>query len=250
MDYIFLLNSSLLFIALFAFNFIGATTGGSALLSVPTCIFFGFTPAAAVATTRVGVLGSTAAGWYGFKNHGKVNYKIGMWGSVFASCGAILGAYFMISLSPLILQRGLGIVMLIMLGLAMFRRRKNKTTVFSPPSRLRKCAGYLGLSGLGFLSGMFGGQGVILNYILISAFRLSFLEAAGTRTVINLFIAIIAIIVYYEAGIVNWRYAAIILIAMTLGTYFGTLYGIKKGEKWVEKIFRLVAFLMALKLIF
>ncbi len=246
MDYSLLLNSVALFAIMFVFNFIGATTGGSALLTIPACIFLGFSPAAAVATTRVGVLGSTLAGWYGFKN--KVNYKIGVTGAICAGCGAVLGAYFMVSLSPVLLQRGLGIVMLIVLGLAILRKKSKNTIVPSPPSGQRKFVGYVGLSATGFLSGMFGGQGVILNYILVTAFRQPFLEAAGTRTIINLIIAAVAILVYQESRVINWHYAAIILVAMSLGTYLGTLYGLKKGEKWVERTFTIVALLMAVKL--
>ncbi len=106
------------------------------------------------------------------------------------------------------------------------------------------------MSGVGFLSGMFGGQGILLNYILTSAFKQPFLEAAGTRTIINFFVTIVAIIIYQESGAIDWQYAIVILVGMTAGAYFGTLYGLKKGEKWAEKIFIIVAFLMALKLIF
>jgi uncharacterized membrane protein YfcA len=123
MDHSFLLHSVALLIVMFSFSFLGATTGGSSFLTVPACIFFGFAPSEAIATTRVGVLGSSAAGWHGFKNKAKVNTKIGVRGAVFASCGAILGAYFMISLLPAVLQRGLGVLTLIILVLTLLRKR-------------------------------------------------------------------------------------------------------------------------------
>lgn len=250
MDSTFLLNSTVIFVAIFIFNFIGATTGGSALLSVPTCIFLGFTPAEAIATTRFGVVGSTIAAWYGFKKEKKVNYTVGLLGALFACVGAIGGAFYLVSLSPELIQQGLGIIMLAVIALMVLQKYKFTLPLPSLPPLVKTIIGYLLLGGTGFLSGMFGGQGILLNFILISSFSLSFLEAAGTRTIINLFIAIVAIIVYYETQIINWHYAGIILIAMTLGTYFGALYGIKKGDKWVEKLFLCVALFMALYLIF
>lgn len=249
MELTFLFNSLAIFIALFIFNFIGATTGGSALLTVPTCIFLGFTPAEAIATTRFGVLGSTLSGWYGFKKEIKLNYTVGLLGALFACIGAIGGAFYLVSLSPELIQKGLGLVMLLVIALMLLQKSKLRLHFFTVPVLLKKIIGYLLLGGAGFLSGLFGGQGILLNFILVSVFSLTFLEAAGTRTIINLFIAIVAIIIYYETQIINWHYAGIILIAMTLGTYFGALYGIKKGEKWVEKLFLSVALLMALYLI-
>lgn len=249
MEFSFLFNATLLFVAMFVFNFIGATTGGSALVTVPTCIFLGFSPAEAIATTRFGVLGSTIAGWYGFKKEKKVNYQIGLLGALFACLGAVGGAYYLVSVSPEMVQQGLGVVMLVVIALMLLQKYKINFSfpVLSPLAK--KILGYSLLTGAGFLSGMFGGQGVLLNFILVSVFSLTFLEAAGTRTIINLFIAIVAIIVYYQTQIINWQYAGIILIAMASGTYFGALYGIKKGEVWVEKLFIGIATIMAVYLI-
>jgi uncharacterized protein len=251
MDHTFLINSALLFMVMFVFNFIGATTGGSAIITIPVCIFFGLAPAEAVATTRFGVLGSSLASLYGFKGKDKVNYTIGIIGAIFAGVGAIMGAFFIASLSPVVLQRLLGCVMLLMIGLSIWRKRIKQALSMesSSPSKIRKWVGYISLSVVGFLSGSFGGQGVLLNYVLTSAFKQPFLEAAGTRTIINFFVAIVAVFIYQKSGIVNWRYAAVVLAAMILGKYFGVLYAFKKGEKWVENVFTLFAFLMALKLI-
>jgi uncharacterized membrane protein YfcA len=249
LDTTFLLNNIIIFVSLFTFNFIGATTGGSALLTLPMCIFLGFTPAQAIATTRFGVLGSTIAGWYGFKKENKVNYQIGLLGALFACAGAVGGAYYLISLPTHLIQQGLGVIMLLAVGLMLFPKKYITQAMPSMARKYKHAVGYFLLAGAGFLSGMFGGQGILLNFILISAFNQTFLEAAGTRTIINLFIALVSIIVYSDEHIIHWDYAAVILVAMAAGSYFGALYGLKKGDKWVEKIFLTIAVLMALYLI-
>lgn len=243
----FLINNVIIFIVMFVFNFIGATTGGSALLTVPICISLGFTPASAIATTRVGVLGSMLAGWYGLKS--KINYKIAVAGSCFAIIGTMLGAYYIKLIHPLILQRLLGLMMLLVIVFTILRKKIKVSVANTSLTKLRKFMGYLSFILVGALSGLFGGQGVLLNYILILIFRQDFLQAAATRTIINIFIALIAVIIYYEDKIINWYYAPTIIIAMMLGVFLGSIYGLKKGEKWIEKIFTIIAVLMALKLI-
>ncbi len=245
-DPTFLFNSVAIFVTLFMFNFIGATTGGSALLTIPTCIFFGFTPVQAIATMRFGMLGSSLAGWCGFKKEKKVNYRIGIVGALFACIGAIWGAYYLVSLPTHLIQHWLGVVMLFVVALMLLQKQAWALKLPLFPKPLKLILGYTFLTAAGFLSGMFGGQGVLFNIILISAFNQTFLEAAGTRSVINLFVAVTSIIVYYETNVIHWAYAGTVLIAMAAGTYFGALYGLKKGDKWVEKLFMFIAVLIAL----
>lgn len=238
----------MIFTIMFACNFIGATTGGSALLTIPACILLGFSPQAAVATTRVGVLGSTVAGWYGFNKEGKVNYKIAICGALCGAVGALIGARVMVNLSPVFLERIIGILMIVTLIITIAKKKFLKPRKASS-SKFLMILGYFSLLTVGFLSGMFGGQGVIMNYILVLLFSQSFLEAAGTRSIINFVIAVVAVFVYQTHDAINWPFVAVIICSMALGSYLGAIYGIKKGDKWVEKIFNIVVIIMSIKLI-
>ncbi len=244
-----LFNGVITFLAVFIANFIGATTGGSALLTIPFCIFFGFSPQIAVATTRFGVLGATAAGWHGFNKHGKVNHKIGVLSAVFASCGAIIGAHVMASISADTLQRIIGILMIFILIVTLVKKSGILPQKHLAPSLLKQFVGYLCFFGIGILGGIFGGQGVMSIYILVLLFGQSFLEAAGTRLIIAFVIAAFSLIVYQAHHLIDWPFALIFFTGMSLGTYLGAIYGIKKGDKWVQKLFVLVVILMSIKLI-
>ena len=65
------LNALIMFVVMFSCTFMGATTGGSTLITVPICIFLGFSPQVAVATIKFGALGSTSAGMYNFSRRRK-----------------------------------------------------------------------------------------------------------------------------------------------------------------------------------
>ncbi len=244
-------NGIVTFLAMFIANFIGATTGGSALLTIPFCMFFGFSPQIAVATTRFGVLGSTTAGWHGFNKHGKVNHKVGILSAVFASCGAIIGAHIMASISASTLQRIIGILMICILAITVAKKSGILPQKQKQPTQslLRKFIGYLCFFGIGILGGIFGGQGVMSIYILVLVFGQSFLEAAGTRLIVAFVIAAFSLIIYQANHLIDWPFALIFFAGMSSGTYLGALYGIKKGDKWVQNLFVLVVILMSIKLI-
>lgn len=242
-------NGTIIFIIMFVCCFIGASTGGSALLTIPFCIIFGFSPQVAVATTRVGLLGSTIANWYGFSRKGKINYKVAIIGSGFSAAGAIFGAHTMLIISPDLLQRIIGILMIITLLITFGKKTFGKTNQQICTSKISRILGYSCLFGIGFISGMFGGQGVIMNFILTLLFSQSLLEAAGTRSIINFVVALVAVVIYQAHSSIDWPFAIVIISSMTLGSLFGSMYSIKKGEKWAEKLFHIVAALMSIKLI-
>lgn len=75
------------------------------------------------------------------------------------------------------------------------------------------------------------------------------MEAAGTRKIVTFVVSIITIIIYQTHGIINWPYAIVFIISSGFGSYLGALYGIKKGDKWIRKLFMIVVVVMAIKLI-
>lgn len=234
---------------MFVCCFIGASSGGSALLTIPCCIFLGFSPQVAVATTRVGLLGSTVANWYSFSRNEKINYQIAIIGSSFGAGGAIFGAHTMLFTSPILLERIIGILMIITLIFTVTKKQFFSLRQSALISNWHYLLGYCSLFAVGFISGMFGGQGVIMNFILILLFNQTLFEAAGTRAIINFVIALVAVYVYQTHNSIDWHFAVIIVSSMTLGSYFGSVYSIKKGEKWAEKLFHSVAAVMAIKLL-
>jgi uncharacterized membrane protein YfcA len=65
------------FIGLFC-SIIGSAGGGSALISIPLLTLLGITPNHAIATAKVGALGTLLSGLYSFARAGKVDKKIGL----------------------------------------------------------------------------------------------------------------------------------------------------------------------------
>lgn len=253
------INGTMIFLALLVCSFVGATSGGVGLMTIPICIFFGFSPQVAVATTRVGVLGSTIAGWNCFNKRGHISYKIGIYGAICAAIGAYIGAQVMIDMSPIVLKRMISFFMIVSLIFIAVGKSNSKTKkseelaiqLLAPKiHNLRKIAGYISLLFVGFLGGMFGGLGVIINSILVLFFNKTFIEASGTRFIIVFATALMAVYVYQAHDSINWSFVAITISSMTIGTYLGSIYGIKKGEKWIKNLSYIVITLVSIRLFF
>jgi hypothetical protein len=109
---------------------------------------------------------------------------------------------------------------------------------------------------IGFLAGIFGGTfgvggGIVIIPALIFILGLSQHNAQGTSLAVLLFpIGILAVINYAKNGYVNYKYAAILIVAFVLGSYLGSEISVHLPDKVLRKVFGIFIFLVSLKLIF
>jgi len=248
------LKTLLIFFIGFFTAFITTNVGGATLLLVPTLIFIGLGPQAAIATARLGTLSAKSTGLYGFHMNGKVDYKIGLPAAIFGVIGAFLGANVLVILSYSILYRMIGFLILLTLIVVFVEKTMpHKLKIFDTSngiSKTRMIVGNILFIIPGFIGGLFGGQSIFASFILILVFGESFLLTAGTRKIIGLAITVTALIIYGLHHFIDWYYGVLLLAGMGIGSYFGAAYGIKKGELWVQRLFIVVVIAMAAKLIF
>lgn len=103
----------------------------------------------------------------------------------------------------------------------------------------------------GVLSGFVGiGGGIVIVPSLIYILGMSQFEAQGTSVLLMLPpIGILAVMNYYRADAMNWKYAGVIAVAFVLGGYFGSKLSLKLDETLVKLIFGLIMLFVAVKMI-
>jgi len=221
------------------------------LFSIPAMIFLGFSSPVAIATVKFGALGTMGSGLFRFHKSQKVDYPLGIKAAVCAVVGSFIGANIMISLSSELLKKLTGVLILfvfaviLLKGSGLFSLNKKISEI----SSFRKYFGFLLFFLVGIWGGIFGGQAIFATYILILVFGKSFLESAATRKITGIAIAVIALVVYAFNHIIDWQYGAILITGTVLGSYLGASYSLKKGEKWVQRLFLIIVSIMAVKLI-
>ena len=241
----------IIFAVTFFVTFVGASTGGSAMFTIPLCIFLGFPVHVAVATTRFSAFFSMVGAFFGFSKHKKIDYRMGVIGSLIACIGAYFGSNMLLLISEELAKKVMGFLMLLLLIVSFLKKSCSKSNQREKTahSGWKKCLGYFMFFVTGGIGGAFGGQGVLLVYTLTLFFGMNFIVAAGTRVIISFFITTISLMIYSNAGAVHWHYGIILAVASLFGTYLGAIYSIKKGEGLVEKIFEAIVVMISLKLL-
>lgn len=104
----------------------------------------------------------------------------------------------------------------------------------------------------GFASGILGiGGAVIMLPGLTLLLGMSQHDAQGTTLAMMLApIGILAVMNYWKAGHVNWRYALILMAFFVVGSYFGALLAEDVPDKLLRRIFGVLLLVVAGKMIF
>lgn len=104
----------------------------------------------------------------------------------------------------------------------------------------------------GLVAGTLGvGGGIIIVPALVFILGLTQHQAQGTSLAVLLFpVGILAVINYSKNGFVNYKFAAILIITFILGSYLGSIISINLPGKLLKKIFGILMFIAALKMIF
>ena len=102
----------------------------------------------------------------------------------------------------------------------------------------------------GMLSGLVGvGGGIIVVPALVFALGFSQQQAQGTSLGLLLLpIGIFAVINYYKQGYIDIRVVLIMSVAFILGAYLGSKFSLALPEEKVKKIFAIILFWAAIKM--
>src|SRR5690554_3183730 len=105
---------ALLLLAGFAAGFINTLAGSGTLLTLPLLIFLGLPAPIANGTNRIGVLFQTVVATRHFKKNQVFEWREALFPTVSAVVGAIFGAMFASNLNEELLNRIIGILLILM----------------------------------------------------------------------------------------------------------------------------------------
>ncbi len=227
-------------------SFIGAASGGGGLISLPALMFLGLPPQVAVATHKVGVLGVMMK-IRRFHRAGLVDYGVVMRAALFALVGSYIGSTTFLAIPNVAVEKLVGVALLVMLFLTI---RKKEAAKHAAPRRNMRYAGYAAFFFVGFASAFFAGIfALFATYVLLHFFGKTFLESAGTRSVIGLATLFVSIAVFGANGIINWPFGLALLGGNALGSHLGVEHALKKGDEWAKKVYIIVVGVAAIMLL-
>lgn len=226
----------------------GMGGGGAGFIVIPYYIFIGLTPQQAVATGKMGSLGSATGALTAFKGKGLVNKRyVYIFLAITFVC-ALVSAWLLPKIDNTFFQHLIGWV-LILLSPTMFINK----AAFQPGERSKRwiIAGFILYTLISFAQTLIGtGIGTLLVLVLMFLFGMNALEASATKRVAQVSQAVVLFVLLLVQGLVLVTHGLAALIGSWIGTHVGTKIAIKRGAGFVKIMLAVVMAISGVVLLF
>ncbi len=235
---------------------------GGGIVMVPSLIaIFGMGLLDANATSLAAMLLPVGAlGVVTYYKAGFIDIKNALWISAGLLCGSYFGAEAAVTLDVKILSK-LYAAILVYVAVSYFdvpkflkSKKQKKVENQTLPKEIHYYFWQFILLGLvaGVFAGLFGkGGGLVIVPMLIKFFHYDVKAASATSlAALQLPVGLPSVIVYAEAGHLNWIYAALIAIGIVGGVFFGSKLAIKLSGSTFKKIYAVFLLVVAVYMVY
>ena len=224
---------ALLLTAAFVAGALNAVAGGGSFLTLPALVFVGVPPILANATGTVALLPGYAAGAWGFREDTSPPPGLSMKLLVALSLmGGSAGAALLLVTSDEMFSLFVPWLLLVATILFAFGPQLRELVDGGKPSTTKATIGVLMVAIYG---GYFnGGLGILLLALfgLLGQTQLNAMN--GLKNLVSTLLTTIAVAVYAYGGVVNWRYALLMMVAATAGGYIGARVARRIPALWLR----------------
>ncbi len=232
-----------------ASGLVGAISTGGGLISIPGLIFLGQSPISAIATTRLSAISGGAAALFKYHKGKAIIWKYLPIFMVISLVAGIIGPKLLVQIDKNIVERLIGISMLIMLPLLVYK--KDFGVAKKVRHKKHQLPGLVLLFIVMIYGTMFGaGGGIFLISVLVYFFGLTVTEANATGTAMWLVGTFTALVAYISHGEVVFSVGIPLLLGALIGGYVGAHIALQKGTVWVKWFLVSVVAISSIKLIF
>ena len=224
---------ALLLSAAFVAGALNAVAGGGSFLTLPALVFVGVPPVVANATGTVALLPGYAAGAWGFREDTAPPPGLSMRLLVALSLiGGAAGAALLLVTSNEMFAIIVPWLLLVATILFAFGPQLRELLAGGKPSTTKATIGVLAVAVYGgYLN---GGLGILLLALfgLLGQTQLNAMN--GLKNLVSTLLTAIAVAVYAYGGVVNWRYALLMMLAATAGGYIGARVARRIPAQWLR----------------
>jgi len=225
----------------FIAGFVNTLAGGGSLITLPFLIFLGLPANVANGTLRIAILFQNLVGVSSFKQQKVFNFREGIWYSLPAAIGAIIGAFIAVEINEQIMKYIIGGLLIFMFFFTIFNPGvwlKSKTElVKTKPSIIQIIIlFFVGLYG-GFIQ---AGVGFFLLAALVLGVGFDLVKANAIKIFIVLIYTIFALSIFMYDGLVDYKFGIILAIGNMAGAFVGSRFAVSWGPKFVRYILLIV----------
>lgn len=225
--------------------------GGGSLVTMPLLIMFGLESAVANATNRLAIAIQNIFAVAGFRKQGIGNTRFCILLTLPAIPGAVIGAVSASRIDDILFQRILSGVMVLVLILILFRKKKHSTAQSDEPalSPGRKILIMAAFAGIGFYSGFIqAGVGFITIAALTTITGLDLVRTNSYKVFVIGILTWVAVAIFIYLDLIVWHLSLILALGTATGGWLGSYVAVIGGEKWVRRVLTVAVILSALQL--
>jgi uncharacterized protein len=231
-------------------GFINTIAGSGSLISLPLLMYIGLPANVANGTNRVAILLQSIVGAGSFRQQKVIEFREGIWLSVPAVAGAVLGALLAVDLNELMMKRAIGVLMIVMFFLIIVKPEawlKGHTNKLRARPTLWQVVIFFGI-GLygGFIQ---AGVGFFLLAGLVMGAGMNLIKANAYKNLIVALYTPFALAVFIINNQVNWIIGLTLAAGNMLGAYIAAKVAIKQGTKFIRIILLVVLFAASMDLL-
>jgi uncharacterized membrane protein YfcA len=240
------MHEFLLLIVGFVVAFIGTMSGGGAgLLALSTLLYLGLPINQAIATNKFGDLGFFLPAVRNFVKAKQIKKKALPPIIAINIVGVIIGTFLVARLDTDIFKKLVAVILLVIIISSLMRKNY---AVKERPARWYWPFAYFGTS---ISSGAVGAGTGILSTLILMYFRgFNALQSMAHNFYANTLGSLISVTILLFTGLINYRYAAFLLIGNVIGSHCGSKIAIRKGNGFVRVMIILLAVCVMLQLLF
>jgi uncharacterized protein len=226
----------------------GMGGGGGGFIMMPYLIFIGISPAHALATMKLGSIGSTVGALTAFKGTGLLRRDLVLPFMAITLVCALICAWLIPQIDPGVFQKVIGAALLLLIPTLFIKK-----AAFQPGERSRGyiIAGYIAYTIFAFLQALIGtGIGTVLVLILMFLFGMNALQAQATKRMAQPIQGIILFVFLAIQGLIVWAHGIAGLLGAVIGSHIGTKFALKKGVSFVKFMMAAVMAVSGVTLLF
>lgn len=234
----------------FLAGFINILAGSGSLLTLPFLMFLGLPANIANGTNRIAILLQNIVAVSSFEKQKVLHFRKGLWLSLPAIIGAIIGAQIAVYINEYVMRLTIGGLLMVMFCLIIFKPSvwlKGKTgEIKAKPTIFQVIIFFaIGLYG-GFIQ---AGVGLFLLAGLVLGAGLDLVKANALKVFIIMIYTFFALGVFILNKQVNYKYGLILSVGNMLGAFTASRFAVKWGTKFVRIFLLVIIFFAALEIL-
>lgn len=231
-------------------GFINMFAGGGSMLVVPFLIFMGLPANVANATNRIAIIFQNIVSTTTFKQKKIIDFKSDCKLLVPTTLGSIIGAFTAVDIQTELLEKIIGGLLVVMFFMVLLNPKQWIKPQLEDTANRHPLLRFIIFFAIGFYGGFIQiGVGFFLLAGLVLNCKYNLLKANALKVFIILFYNIIALIIFMNYGLIDWKTGLTLSCGNMAGAWIGARLSIKWGSQYIRYFLLAALIIVALKLL-